>query len=166
MGTVKNLFLFFLFAAVVTAFFTFLFPSTKSETATVVGEYTGGELIDFAAAIHCDITAVVSANEVVLEKSDTDLTCQKSLLNYKGEAVFIFGADHTITKVYFIFPADTPWNDVSNRISEQLGEPSTATLYDSGSADAQWENEGYLFYLATNNDDLTLSVTKYYGDND
>lgn len=166
MGTVKNLLLFLLFAAVITVFFTFLFPFTKSETATVAGEYTGGELIDFAATIHCDITAVVSTNEVVLEKSATALTCEKTLLNYEGKAVFFFGADHAITKVYFIFPDTTPWNDVSNRISEQLGEPSAATLYDSGSADAQWENEGYLFYLVTNNNELTLSVTKYYGDND
>lgn len=166
MRAVRILFLFLLFAAVIIALFDYIFFDGKSETATVAYEYTGDELIDFAMAIHCDITDVISSNEVVFEKNNTSFTCKRKLLSYEGKAVFFFGADNVVTKVYFIFPVATSWNDVSNRISEQLGESSAAAIYDSGSADAQWENRGYLFYLATDNESLTLSITKHYSDND
>ena len=163
MRTFKNYLLLFLFAAVVIAAFAHLFPGTKQETVTVAKEYTGGELMDFAAALHCDIDAVTSSNVKVLTKSDTSLTCEKSLLNYTGKVIFFFGTDRLITKANFIFPAATSWNDVSNRISEQLGEASAAALYNNGCADAQWENQDYLFYMVTDGKTMTLSVSKYYG---
>lgn len=165
MRTLKNLLLLFLFVAVVFAAFFLLFPDAKQKTASVAGEYTGGELIDFAAALQCDIDGVTSSGVKIVDRSDSSLTCSNTLLNHAGKTVFFFDVDRIITEVHFIFPADTSWNDVSNRISEQLGEASTAALYDSGGADAQWENEGYLFYLATDGETMTLSVTKYYGAN-
>lgn len=161
--TFKNYLLLFLSAAVLIAVLAYLFPGTKQETVSVAGEYTGGELMDFAAALHCDIDAVTSSDVTVLTKNDTSRTCKKTLLNYTGKAIFFFGADKLITKANFIFPASTSWNDVSNRISEQLGEASAAALYDNGGADAQWENQEYLFYLATDGKTMTLSVSKYYG---
>ncbi|HMM05407.1 MAG TPA: hypothetical protein PKD52_01870 [Clostridiales bacterium] len=161
--TFKNYLLIFVFAAVGIAAFAHLLPGEKQETVTVAGEYTGGELMDFAAALHCDIDTVTSEEVTVLTKSDTSRTCKKTLLNYTGKVVFFFGADELITKANFIFPAATPWNDVSNRISEQLGEASAAALYDNGGADAQWENQDYLFYLVTDGKTMTLSVSKYYG---
>ncbi len=163
MRTFKNYLLLFLSTAVVAAGLAHFLPDTKQQALSVAGEYTGGELMDFAAILHCDIDAVTSSDVTVLTKSGTSRTCKKTLLNYTGKVIFFFGADHLITKANFIFPAATSWNDVSNRISEQLGEASAAALYDNGGADAQWENQDYLFYLATDGKTMTLSVSEYYG---
>ena len=163
MRTFKNYLLLFVFIAAVSAAFTHLCPEAEPETVSVAGEYTGGELMDFATAIHRDVDAVAGAGMEVLTKSNDSYTCKKTLLNYKGKAVFFFGADELITKANFIFPAAAAWNDVSNRISEQLGEAATAALYNDGGADAQWENRDYLFYLVTDGKTMTLSVSKYYG---
>lgn len=138
---------------------------TKAETSSVSLEYTGGELILFASNLNCDIENVTVFSDSSTEKEDTKLSCMETLLGYEGKGVFYFGQDHIITKINFIFPASSSWNDIANRISEQLGEASIAKLYSGGGAEAQWENSGYLFYLATDSKTMTLSVTNYYGGN-
>lgn len=145
-------------------FFLTVFWVAQSETTAVSTEYTGGELTIFASSLNHDVQTVGTNSTGSLKKSATSYSFSKTLLGYKGKGVFYFGSDKVITKINFIFPNDTSWNDVANRISEQLGEPSLARLYDSGGAGAQWESGDSLFYLASDGKTMTLSVTNYYGD--
>ena len=145
-------------------FFLAVFWVAQSETTAVSTEYTGGELIIFASSLNHDVQSVGTDGSGSPKKNATSYSFSKTLLGYRGKSILYFGSDRVITKINFIFPNDTPWNDVANRISEQLGEPSLARLYNSGGAGAQWESGDSLFYLATDGKTTTLSVTNYYGD--
>lgn len=151
----KYLLLFFL---ILLLFVTFSchFPETEQATIAQPEQYTEKELQIWSGALLQNINAITETEE------NSKTTCFQRLLGYEGETTYYFDRQKIVSRLTFAFPPHTPWNEAANRISEQLGEPSFATLYENGNAAAEWKHSETLFALATEGKIMTLTAAKYY----
>ncbi len=151
----KYLLFFFLFLMLFVVF-SWDPKDTEKTTAAVSEQYTEKELQSWSAALFQNIDSIIETT------AEEKITHAQKLLGYEGKTTYYYDSQKTIFRLMFTFPPHTEWNEAANRISEQLGEPSFTSLYENGSAAAEWINDQILYALSSDGKIMTLTAAKYY----
>lgn len=151
----RKYFLFFFF--ILLLFVAFWWNSSERETAATSSEqYTEKELHSWSAALYQDMNTIMETT------AERKAARSQILLGYEGKTTYYYDGQQIIYRLMFTFPPETQWNEAANRISEELGEPSFATLYENGSAATEWINDEILYALSSDGKMMTLTAAKYY----